>query len=466
VERSPSSSLYTRFVAGVAFPLHERLKGHDSVRKLEELERTQWLSGADLARHQAARLGAFLERVHARHESWRNVLAEAGIAPSMFGDVASLERLPLANKETMRARAAQWRPQPGEKYRIVQTSGSTGEPLQFPVGMERVTHDVAAKWRATRWWGVDIGDPEIVVWASPKETKSQTRFKSVRDRIFRTCLLPIRVFHDETARRFVESIRHFSPRTMFGYPSMLAELGQLTAESNHDLEISPRVVFTTSELLRPQWRRAIETGFKTVVADEYGARDAGFIARECPMHRLHVNAEDILLEIVGADGRRLPVGEVGQVVITNLTTSAFPFVRYLTGDLAGLDPAPCPCGRAHPVIRELIGRTNDCLVLRDGAIVHHSAFNNVMRSLTNLAAYQIRQSRLDRVSVLVRTWAPITFAERSRIIDEYQALLGAEVAIEVREVSEFIPDPRGKHYTVICEVATEKRASENTGAAA
>ena len=31
------------------------------------------------------------------------------------------------------------------------------------IGNERVSHDVAAKWRATRWWGVDIGDPEIRV---------------------------------------------------------------------------------------------------------------------------------------------------------------------------------------------------------------------------------------------------------------------------------------------------------------
>ena len=36
-----------------------------------------------------------------------------------------------------------------------------------------MSHDVAAKWRATRWWGVDLGDREIVVWGSPIELGAQ-----------------------------------------------------------------------------------------------------------------------------------------------------------------------------------------------------------------------------------------------------------------------------------------------------
>lgn len=457
MQPSPSPSLYTRFVANYVFPLHERLKGHDSVRKLEELENCQWVSAAELARMQSARLGEFLDRVCARHDSWRRSLSAAGVTPSMFGDPAALESLAPAGKETMRALAAQWRPRPGERYRLGQTSGSTGEPLQFPMGMERITHDVAAKWRATRWWGVDVGDPEVVVWASPRETASQTQVKRIRDALLRSRLLPIRVVDAATARGHVDAIRRFSPRMMFGYPSMLSQLGRLASEMNIRPEVPPRVVFTTSEILYPEWRAAIEAGFETRVADEYGARDAGFLARECPSGRLHVNAEDILLEIVGADGRRLPVGEVGQVLITNLTTAVFPFIRYQTGDLASLDPTPCPCGRAHPVLRELLGRENDCLVRRDGALVHGSAFNYVLRELPGLEAYQIRQTAVDRVIVLIRASAPVAATERTRIVAEYRSLL-PDMMIDVQQVTQLEPDSRGKHWHVVCEIAARNPA--------
>lgn len=449
---SPSGSLYTRFVANYAFPVHEWLKGHDSVRKLEELEKSQWLSAAELARLQATRLGEFLDRVRFRHEPWRQALEQAGVTPSRFGDATALQSLPPASKERMRSLAALWRPLPGERYRFGQTSGSTGEPLQFPLGMERIVHDVAAKWRATRWWGVDIGDREIVVWASPRETASQTRIKNLRDSLLRSRLLPIRVVDAATARRHVEAIQRYSPRMMFGYPSMLSQLGRVAAETCVRPEVPPRVVFTTSEILRPQWRAAIEAGFGARVADEYGARDAGFLARECPAGRLHVNAEDILLEIVGPDGRRLPDGEVGQVLVTNLTTALFPFIRYRTGDVGSLDPIACPCGRAHPVIRELLGRANDCLVRRDGALVHGSAFNYVLRALPGLEAYQIRQTAVDRVEVLIRASDAIAASERARIESEYRSLLDEDVVIEVLQVPGFEPDPRGKHRHVICEV--------------
>jgi phenylacetate-CoA ligase len=82
------------------------------------------------------------------------------------------------------------------------TGGSSGEPLIFLIGKERISHDVAAKWRATRWWGVDIGDPEIVVWGSPIELTAQDRIRQFRDRLLRTQLLPAFEMSESQARRF------------------------------------------------------------------------------------------------------------------------------------------------------------------------------------------------------------------------------------------------------------------------
>src|SRR4029077_17040731 len=87
------------------------------------------------------------------------------------------------------------------------TGGSSGEPLIFFVGNERVTHDVAAKWRATRWWDVDIGDPEIVVWGSPIELGAQDRVRALRDRLLRTKLLPAFEMSPAKLDGFIAAIR-------------------------------------------------------------------------------------------------------------------------------------------------------------------------------------------------------------------------------------------------------------------
>ena len=53
-------SLYTALCANVIFPLHERLKHHDSVARRRELERTQWLEPEALEALRVQRLRHFL----------------------------------------------------------------------------------------------------------------------------------------------------------------------------------------------------------------------------------------------------------------------------------------------------------------------------------------------------------------------------------------------------------------------
>src|SRR6185295_9227709 len=100
------------------------------------------------------------------------------------------------------------------------------EPLIFFLGKERVSHDVAAKWRATRWWGVDIGDPEIVVWGSPIELGAQDRLRGLRDALMCTELLPAFEMSEARLDDFVARIRRRRPKMLFGYPSALAHVAR------------------------------------------------------------------------------------------------------------------------------------------------------------------------------------------------------------------------------------------------
>ncbi len=187
------------------------------------------------------------------------------------------------------------------------TGGSSGEPLIFYRGKERVSHDVAAKWRATRWWGVDIGDPEIVVWGSPIELGSQDRMRLLRDKLLRTELLSAFEMSRRQFAQFTQRIRNFRPRMLFGYPSSLALLAEYAISNGYKVDdLGIKVIFVTSERLYEHQRKAIETAFGAPVANGYGGRDAGFIAHQCPHGAMHITAEDIVVEIVGEGGQVLP----------------------------------------------------------------------------------------------------------------------------------------------------------------
>src|SRR5262249_39797356 len=128
----------------------------------------------------------------------------------------------------------------------------------------------------------------------------------------------------------------------------------------------PECVLTSSEKLSPEMRMTIEKAFKAPVYDGYSGVEACCLASECEHHRLHVSPAVGIVELLNADGSPSKVGETGEIVATGLLNFAQPLIRYRTGDLATWSDETCPCGRQMPILKEIFGRQEDVVVLRDG----------------------------------------------------------------------------------------------------
>jgi len=447
------SGLYTRLVSGLLFPLHERLKHHDSVALRRGLEDSQWWPRERIEALQLDRLRALLTHAREHVPYYRESFARIGFDPATIGSLADLQRLPFLGKAEIRANTEGLKADDAVGLARFNTGGSSGEPLIFFIGNRRVSHDVAAKWRATRWWGVDIGDPEIVVWGSPIELGAQDRVRAIRDRLFRTELLPAFEMSGTKLDGFVARIRARRPKMLFGYPSALSHIG-LHAEKRgirmDDLGI--KVAFCTSERLYDHQREAIERVFGCPVANGYGSRDAGFIAHQCPSGGMHLTAEDLVVEIVDGEGRVLPPGQAGEIVVTHLATGDFPFIRYRTGDVAVMDTATCACGRGLPMLREIQGRTTDFVVARDGTVMHGLALIYVLRDLPQVAGFRIVQESLELTRVQVVPGPGFDGDTVDHIQRGLVARLGEEVRIEVERVAAIAPEKSGKYRYVLSKV--------------
>lgn len=446
-------SAYTKLVSGYLFPLHERLKGHDTVAVREALEESQWWSRDMLEALQLRRLRELLVTAQKNVPYYTNLFGQTGFCPSALRDVRDLAQLPTLDKQTIRSNVESLKSRRGNRLVRLNTGGSSGEPLVFFVGKERVSHDVAAKWRATRWFGVDIGDPEIVLWGSPIELGAQDRLRRWRDILFRSQLLPAFAMNDAKLEEFLKVLRTWRPRMLFGYPSALAriaEYGEKAGVALNDLGI--RVAFVTSERLYEHQRAAIQRAFGCVVANGYGGRDAGFVAHECPQGGMHVTAEDIVVEVLDPDGNPVSAGDAGEIVVTHLATGDFPLIRYRTGDVASFDTAPCPCGRGLPALREIQGRSTDFVVATDGTVLHGLALIYVLRDLPSVRAFKIVQHRVDLVSVDLVAAPDFGESAEATIIEGFRKRLGATVAVELRRVEAIAPERSGKYRYVVSHV--------------
>lgn len=446
-------SAYTALVSGLLFPLHERLKGHASVRVRRELEHTQWWPPEQLAALQVRRLRDLLTDIGTNVPYWRDLFQRIGFDPRHVASATDLQRLPLLDKATIRAHTDAMRHPRARGLARFNTGGSSGEPLVFYIGKDRVSHDVAAKWRATRWWGVDIGDPETVVWGSPIELGTQDKVRAWRDRALRTRLLPAFEMSAAKLDGFVAEIRRQRPRMLFGYPSALSHIARHAAQRGIAMDdLGIRVAFVTSERLYDDQRADIERIFGCRVANGYGGRDAGFIAHQCPHGGMHVTAEDIVVELIGSDGQPVPPGTAGEIMVTHLFTRDFPFVRYRTGDVAVMDASRCPCGRGLPMLKEIQGRTTDFVVAADGTVMHGLALIYILRDLPQVQAFKIVQHDLARVSVQVVPGPGFDAGTRLAITAGMRRRLGESVAVDVVEVPRIAPERSGKFRYVVSHV--------------
>jgi phenylacetate-CoA ligase len=448
--------LYTALCANLLFPLHERLKHHDSVALRRQLEDSQWWPASRIEQHRIQRLRAFLGEIGRTVPYYRDLFAREGFDPARIDSLATLQRLPFLTKPVIRANVEQLKADGHGPLSRYNTGGSSGEPLIFYIGKSRKSHDVAAKWRATRWWGVDIGDPELVVWGSPVELGAQDRIRQLRDALMRSHLLPAFEMSPANLDRFVDTIRRMRPAMLFGYPSSLSLIAEHARNKGIAMDnLGIKVAFVTSEKLYDEQRRTISETYGCPVANGYGARDAGFIAHECPSGSLHISAEDIIVETVRADGSLTALGEAGEIVVTHMATAEFPFVRYRTGDVGVLSDAPCACGRGLPVLAEVQGRTTDFVVAQDGTIMHGLALIYTVRDLPGVERFKIVQHSLGLTEVMLVTSAQFDAASEDRIVRDYRARLGQGVEVRITHVGDIPPEKSGKFRYVVSHAAPQ-----------
>lgn len=444
-----------RFLSGMLYPLHERLMHRPTFAYLEELERSQWLSREALEQLQRQKLGALLG-VAMAHSPWHAArIREAGLAP---GDdlpaVDDLRRLPTMTKQDARENIASiaWPDVPGGAFKY-NTGGSSGQPLIFYFGRWRQASDAAGRIRARRWWGVEVGDPEVYLWGAPVELSKTDRIKTVRDRLLNQLVLNAFEMSPANMDAYLEAIQAFRPKCIYGYASSVALLAARAKDRGIRLKLpSLKVVCTTGEPLYPHQRALIQEVFGVPAANEFGSRDVGFTAHETPQGQMLLMSESIILEVLDPEGRPVAPGETGEAVMTGLCSQAQPFIRYRTGDIVRRTDEQCRAGRGLHVVGEVVGRATDFIVRADGTIMHALAVIYAIRSVEGVEEFKFIQHALDAVEILVvpnRFWRS---ESGSRIEEGIHARLGSEVRIDLRLVDAIAPEASGKHRYVVSHV--------------
>jgi len=437
------------------YPLGEAFLGTRMLKYLEQLEQTQWWSPEQFRELQNTKLRALVKYAYENVPYYQRLFTERGLTDNDIQTVDDLQKLPVLTKDIIRRNFSDLKATDRQKRRpfLNATSGSTGEPLKYYIDMEVTSINWAGTFRGWEWAGYKPGDKRatlagssLVPDSSPSLVK-RLRWLGERDRPFSAVHMD-----DKRMALYAEKIAAYKPRFLRGYPSAIYTFASYFQKTN-DTTIRPAAIFTTAEMLLPQYREVIEKQFGCRVFDQYSCYDGGAQAMECSEHSgFHISAEKVIMEFVDEDKKPAPSGCSGEILATDLHNYTMPLIRYAVGDKGTLSARQCPCGRGLPLMESLEGRTTDLIVFSNGVTLLGPALTLVFKDC-HIKQYQVIQEAKDKLVIKVIKAEYYSDKDTEYFLGVIRAHAGEGIDIEVQFVDEIPLTKAGKWKFIISHVS-------------
>lgn len=412
--------------------------------------RLPFSSPSAIERAQRRRLRATLAHAHEHVPYYRETMRRLGLGPGDFETARDLARLPLIEREQLQRDPEYFvsRAEPLAKYAELHTSGSTGEPIAFfrhapgifrqALGFERM-EPLHARLSGRRW---RRRDAVIVPPSNSRDGDSlndapQVQWLGLHVRaICRTFSL------FDAPADVAPRIDEFRPHLLKSYGSFVEELYTHLLSEGRAFH-RPNVVLYAGDPISEPVRSVMRQELGIAVLSVYQAVEIGIIGWECERQcGHHLNVDLVPIRILDSERREVPIGESGQVVVSNLVNRGTMLLNYMLGDLATRLPEPCGCGRSLPLLSDVEGRSTDWLRSASGRPIHPQTLRGLLSPLEGIRRYQLVQERPGHVRVVAVT-APEANREavRTRIVSGARRL-GDPIDAEV-EFSETLPKTQG-----------------------
>jgi phenylacetate-CoA ligase len=403
------------------------------------------MSTAQLEEAQTQLLAAFIDRAR----RYTPYYQEQDLPP--VKSVGDLTRLPLLSKK--QAREARERLLDTElinqPHYTGHTSGSTGTPFYFKLTLDALRTRFALRDNFYRFHGCDFSDTNIRLggrlFVSVKQQKPPFW---IFDYVTNQLMLSIYHMDDTALSSFMKVVEKYNPKFITGYPSAIYTLAKFCA--SHKIAYCPQFVFTDSETLLDNQREAIEQIWQCKVYDYYGM-EAGWLAGECHQGKYHLNPLCNIIEILDEQGNPSPPGDVGEIVVTDLTNPLMPLIRYRTGDSAARSKTACDCGWHTPILDYVEGRMDDIITLPNGRKV--GRLDHIFKMADHIRECQIIQETPSEFVFLLVPDQGYNAQDEQNVLREAYLRLGDDVHIELRVVDAIERTARGKFRSVISKVS-------------
>ena len=360
----------------------------------------------DLHALQEDRLKSIVRYVYDHSAFYRQRFKEAGVEPGDIKTLADITKLPFTRKVDLRDNypTGMFSAPKSQVVRYHVSSGTTGKPTV--VGYTKGDIETWSESLARALTSIGLSRDDVVqVGYGYGLFTGGLGLHYGAERIG-AAVLPVGTGNTE---RQIELMQDLGTTAIACTPSYFLHIMEVAEKMGisikNDTEL--KVGVFGAEPWSLETRKRIEDATGINAYDIYGTSEiSGPLFTECYVKKgIHVWGDMLLTEVVDPKtGEPVSEGETGELVFTTLHKFALPLIRYRIGDLSIITNEPCACGRTHPRIMRILGRTDDMLIIR-GINVFPSQVESVLMNIPEVGDHwEIvvdRQGPLDMMTVRV-----------------------------------------------------------------
>lgn len=415
------------------------------IRSSMRLEREQWLPAEELASRRRTRLRRLLGRA-AEAAYYGAALREAGLGDLRALGPHDVERLPLLDRQVITRHGLDaFLTVSRDGLTNVSTSGSTGTPGRFLRSKVEEADYSARWWRVYAAYGCRAWDAQVNVAIVDKPDRAGPitllRKLGILPRVDRLA-------SDAPPAQLLERVRALHPPILTGYAGAIEALADHVVATGTRIQ-PPRAVFCTAMEVTDRCLEVAEKAFQAPAVDVYVTNEFGVLAWSCPVRRdlLHVNDDSFVVEVLGPDGKPVPPGTLGELVVTSLGLTSMPLIRYKMGDMAARVEGKCECGRGLGLLTRVHGRTAHAIRRRSGGLITTPVISSIFRlaqALDWVRGFQVREEPGRRLRFLLDARRPPAEAELHLLTRAIESTLGQDFQFGVEMVDRIPVAPNGK----------------------
>jgi len=360
----------------------------------------------DLHALQEDRLKSVVRYVYDHSAFYRQRFKEAGVEPSDIRTLADVSKLPFTRKVDLRDNypTGMFSAPKSQVVRYHVSSGTTGKPTV--VGYTKGDIETWSESLARALTSIGLGRDDVVqVGYGYGLFTGGLGLHYGAERIG-AAVLPVGTGNTE---RQIELMQDLGTTAIACTPSYFLHIMEVAEKMGVSIkkDTNLKAGIFGAEPWSLETRKRIEDATGINAYDIYGTSEiSGPLFTECHVKKgIHVWADMFLIEVLDPKtGEPVADGETGELVFTTLHKYALPLIRYRIGDLTIMDSEPCECGRTHPRIMRILGRTDDMLIIR-GINVFPSQVESVLMDIPEVGDHwEIlvdRKGPLDMMTVKV-----------------------------------------------------------------